>query len=204
MADASSDYGSVASYSASASASDAAQSAMSPIDMLIMAVPGKPGEDYPILASVPETAFTCEGRTEGGYYADVEADCQPFHVCVNDGHGGSLSKFSFLCPNGTMFSQEYFTCEWWFNVDCAASEGLYSLNEDRLSQSSSVQQSQNTRAPSNYGAPAAQSSYALAPAPASRAPPRPAPSRPAPPRTKEARPGGFWEPKSCATMVPIK
>ena len=50
------------------------QSAMSPIDMLIMAVPGKPGEDYPILASVPETAFSCEGRTEGGYYADVSCD----------------------------------------------------------------------------------------------------------------------------------
>ena len=47
---------------------------MSPIDMLIMAVPGKPGEDYPILATVPETAFTCEGRTEGGYYADVSCD----------------------------------------------------------------------------------------------------------------------------------
>ena len=74
---------------------------MSPIDMLIMAVPGQPGEDYPILAEVPETAFSCEGRTEGGYYADVEADCQPFHVCVND--GGSLAKFSFLCPNGTLF-----------------------------------------------------------------------------------------------------
>ena len=55
------------------SSSGVAQSAMSPIDMLIMAVPGKPGEDYPILATVPETAFTCEGRTEGGYYADVSA-----------------------------------------------------------------------------------------------------------------------------------
>ena len=54
--------------------SGVAQSAMSPIDMLIMAVPGKPGEDYPILATVPETAFTCEGRTEGGYYADVSCD----------------------------------------------------------------------------------------------------------------------------------
>ena len=29
---------------------------------------------YPILATVPETAFTCEGRTEGGYYADVSCD----------------------------------------------------------------------------------------------------------------------------------
>ena len=38
-----------------------------------------------------------------------------FHVCV----GSSPSAFfSFLCPNGTVFNQEYFTCDWWFNVDC--------------------------------------------------------------------------------------
>ena len=86
-----------------ADASNQAPAAMSPIDMLIMAVPGQPGQDYPILAEVPETSFNCDGRTEGGYYADVEADCQPFHVCVNE--GGSLSKFSFLCPNGTLFNQ---------------------------------------------------------------------------------------------------
>ena len=86
-----------------ADASNQAAPAMSPIDMLIMAVPGRPGQDYPILAEVPETSFNCDGRTEGGYYADQEADCQPFHVCVNE--GGSLSKFSFLCPNGTLFNQ---------------------------------------------------------------------------------------------------
>ena len=89
-----------------ADASAPAPAAMSPIDMLIMAVPGQPGQDYPILAEVPETSFNCEGRTEGGYYADQEADCQPFHVCVNE--GGSLSKFSFLCPNGTLFNQVSF------------------------------------------------------------------------------------------------
>ena len=65
-----------------ADASAPAPAAMSPIDMLIMAVPGQPGQDYPILAQVPETSFNCEGRTEGGYYADQEADCQLFHVCV--------------------------------------------------------------------------------------------------------------------------
>lgn len=65
-----------------ADASNQAAPAMSPIDMLIMAVPGRPGQDYPILAEVPETSFNCDGRTEGGYYADQEADCQLFHVCV--------------------------------------------------------------------------------------------------------------------------
>ena len=72
-----------------------------------------------------------------------------------------------------MFSQEYFTCEWWFNVDCAASEGLFSLNEDRLASSSTAIQPQNTRAPSNYGAPAQPNYGARAPAQASYGSPAP-------------------------------
>ena len=65
---------------------------------------------------------------EGGYYADVEAECQVFHICGNDGNGG-LTKYSFLCPNGTIFQQQYFVCDWWFNVDCSLAEELYSLND---------------------------------------------------------------------------
>ena len=64
-------------------------------------------------------------QLEGGYYADVEAECQAFHICAGDGEGG-LTKFSFLCPNGTLFQQQYFVCDWWFNVDCSIAESLYS------------------------------------------------------------------------------
>ena len=64
-----------------------------------------------------------------GYYADAETECQAFHVCTADGAGG-LAKYSFLCPNGTIFNQGYFICDWWFNFDCAEAEGLYSLNDD--------------------------------------------------------------------------
>jgi len=92
-------------------------------------VPGSPGQDYPIYSEVPETSFVCEGQVDGGYYADPEAECQSFHICVNDGHNG-LSKFSFLCPNGTLFDQRYFICNWWFNVDCSAAESFYSLNDE--------------------------------------------------------------------------
>merc|ERR550532_1078725 len=49
------------------------------------AIPGVPGEDYPIFAEVPET------------------ECQAFHICAADGTGG-LTKYSFLCPNGTLFN----------------------------------------------------------------------------------------------------
>ena len=78
---------------------------------------------------VPETAFVCDGQVDGGYYADPEAECQAFHICTADGAGG-LAKYSFLCPNGTLFNQNYFICDWWFNFDCAEAEGLYSLNDD--------------------------------------------------------------------------
>ena len=34
--------------------------------MLEKAVPGIPGEDYPIFAEVPESGFTCDGQVDGG------------------------------------------------------------------------------------------------------------------------------------------
>jgi len=92
-------------------------------------IPGVPGDDYPIFAEVPETSFLCDGQADGGYYADPEAECQAFHICANDGNGG-LTKYSFLCPNGTLFQQQYFVCDWWFNVDCSLAEQFYSLNDE--------------------------------------------------------------------------
>jgi len=93
------------------------------------AIPGIPGDDYPIFAEVPETSFLCDGQADGGYYADPESECQAFHICANDGNGG-LTKYSFLCPNGTLFQQQYFVCDWWFNVDCSLAEQFYSLNDE--------------------------------------------------------------------------
>ena len=93
------------------------------------AIPGVPGDDYPIFAEVPETSFLCDGQVDGGYYADPEAECQSFHICAGDGTGG-LTKYSFLCPNGTLFQQLYFVCDWWFNVDCSTAQDFYSLNEE--------------------------------------------------------------------------
>ena len=60
-----------------------------------------------------------------------------FHICAGE---EDLVKFSFLCPNGTLLNQQYFVCDWWFNVDCAATEQFYSLNDelDTARQSSSL------------------------------------------------------------------
>merc|ERR1739838_464197 len=101
---------------------------LDPITALAETIPGQPGEDYPIFAFPPDTSFLCSGQVQG-YYADPEADCQAFHICANFGTG-DLTKYSFLCPNGTLFNQQYFICDWWFNVDCSQAEDFYGLNED--------------------------------------------------------------------------
>jgi len=120
--------------------------------MLEKAVPGIPGEDYPIFAEVPESAFSCDGQVDGGYYADPEAQCQVFHICTADGQGG-LAKYSFLCPNGTIFNQNYFICDWWFNFDCAEAEGLYSLNDDIAAERDALAAAGEEEAPADsYGA----------------------------------------------------
>merc|ERR1711970_745400 len=106
-----------------------ASAAQDAFNALGEAIPGEPGEDYPIYSEVPETSFTCDGQVEGGYYSDPEAECQAFHIC-GGGSAGSLIKYSFLCPNGSLFNQEYFVCDWWFNVDCSQAVNFYFLNDE--------------------------------------------------------------------------
>ncbi|XP_066950726.1 uncharacterized protein [Macrobrachium rosenbergii] len=91
---------------------------------------GVPGQDYPILASVPDTGFSCDAQNVPGYYADTDrqARCQVFHIC-QDRPNGRRQQDSFLCPNGTIFNQQYLVCDWWFNFDCADAEDFYSVNE---------------------------------------------------------------------------
>ena len=85
-----------------------------PLEWLRNAIPGEPGSDYPILAAVQETSFSCAGLTFGGYYADPETSCQQYAVCLRDSSDpAKLYPVQFLCPNGTIFKQELFTCDWW-------------------------------------------------------------------------------------------
>lgn len=49
---------------------------------------------------------------------------QVWHYC--DLNGGQAS---FLCPNGTIFSQIALTCDWWYNVKCSSTAQQYVLNE---------------------------------------------------------------------------
>uniref|UniRef100_A0A182FHB9 Uncharacterized protein n=1 Tax=Anopheles albimanus TaxID=7167 RepID=A0A182FHB9_ANOAL len=96
-------------------------------ERLRAALPGEPDVDYPILGSIPSTAFSCENRPQG-YYADVETRCQVFRVCANTDASGR--GFAFLCPNGTLFNQRFLVCDWYMNVRCEASPDFYHLNQD--------------------------------------------------------------------------
>ena len=139
-----------AGYDADAAASDADAA----LAMLQGSIPGVPGEDYPIYAEVPESGFACDGQVDGGYYADPEAECQAFHICTADGAGG-LAKYSFLCPNGTLFNQNYFICDWWFNFDCSTAEELYSLNDEIAAERDALAAA-GADAPGDYAAPPAE------------------------------------------------
>ena len=86
-----------------------------------------------------------------GYYADPEAQCQVFHICTADGQGG-LAKYSFLCPNGTIFNQNYFICDWWFNFDCAEAEGLYGLNDEIAAERDALAGGEEEAPTDSYGA----------------------------------------------------
>lgn len=114
-------------------------------------IPGIAGHDYPVFHEVPPTSFHCSDVPGNitlfnitlyiyimefiffsialpGMYANVETGCQAYHVCHDgrEGHQGA----AFLCTNGTIFNQEKFTCDWWYNVDCNQATSHYNLNAD--------------------------------------------------------------------------
>ncbi|XP_030081177.1 titin [Drosophila hydei] len=78
--------------------------------------------------------FSCANKSYG-YYADVENDCQIFHVCLPvtyaDGKENTF-RWSFICPEETIFSQESFTCmrREDMTIECEESYRYYELNSN--------------------------------------------------------------------------
>lgn len=93
-------------------------------EMVMNPIPGEAGTDYPVYTSVPDTGFNCGQQDFPGIYTDLQADCQVFYMCEPNGR-----QTGFLCPNGTIFNQQYFVCDWWYNLDCAQQQQFYSLNQ---------------------------------------------------------------------------
>lgn len=45
-------------------------------------VPGEPGIDYPAYTTLPQTGFTCEGRSRGKYDVNKLSTHMPFHLLL--------------------------------------------------------------------------------------------------------------------------
>lgn len=74
--------------------------------------------------AIPKTSFSCADKQPGEYYADPEAQCQVYHICV-PGSFGKMTKMSFTCPNGTIFSQSSRVCNSYDRVYCPLAERFY-------------------------------------------------------------------------------
>ncbi|KAI2802665.1 hypothetical protein BLOT_010124 [Blomia tropicalis] len=96
-----------------------------PPDLDADGIPGVAGKDYPKLTHIPKTSFNCGRQPLNGYYADTETACQVVHMCQAGG-----VQDSFLCPNGTIWNQEKFACQWWYEVSCATAPSFYALNNN--------------------------------------------------------------------------
>ena len=46
------------------------------------------------------------------------------HLLLSASPSG-LTKFSFLCPAGSLFQQQTEVCDWWHNVNCSNTESYY-------------------------------------------------------------------------------
>ncbi|XP_057664539.1 uncharacterized protein LOC130898940 isoform X1 [Diorhabda carinulata] len=98
--------------------------------------------------NLPDTNFSCVGKVIGGYYADLETNCQMFHVCTI-GQLDEPMDIRFLCLNGTVFDQETRVCERIDEVDCTKSEQFYNLNLELYghSQFSNLEENSETEQP---------------------------------------------------------
>ncbi|OQV25359.1 hypothetical protein BV898_01038 [Hypsibius exemplaris] len=88
-----------------------------------------PGQTYPTLSAIPDTAFTCARVGQPGYYADPDTGCQVFRQCLTDG-----GIRSFICANQTLFNQITLVCDWWYNVNCAKAASYYTYSNPRVYQ----------------------------------------------------------------------
>ncbi|XP_076335325.1 uncharacterized protein LOC143238725 [Tachypleus tridentatus] len=82
--------------------------------------------EYPKLNTIPITNFTCLAKLPG-YYADPHpsSGCQVYHMCNT-----KRKKYSYLCPNHTLFNQAQLICDHWYNVNCTLAEDNYKVNDN--------------------------------------------------------------------------
>ncbi|XP_076049421.1 uncharacterized protein LOC143030101 [Oratosquilla oratoria] len=90
-----------------------------------------PGNATNVLTAPITTGFDCEGRVYG-YYADVQNNCEIFHICFPYVDSDFVIKnrmFSFVCGQGLVFDQLRLVCSRAANaLPCQAAENFYTIN----------------------------------------------------------------------------
>ena len=86
-----------------------------------------------ILTSPFVDSFDCNGL-EYGYYADIDNNCEIFHICMpirdETEQVVETKKYSFVSANGTQFDQEYLVCNHKDDAfPCEESAALYGAIE---------------------------------------------------------------------------
>jgi len=92
-----------------------------------------PADAETLLKSQLQSNFKCEGK-DYGYYADVDNNCQVFHIClpIEDDAGAVIetAHWSFICGNQTIFDQATLTCNHEADAfPCAEAPTLYGAVE---------------------------------------------------------------------------
>lgn len=73
-----------------------------------------------VRSDLPTTSFTCQDKPYiPGIYADVEANCEVYHVCTPN------YTYSFACGEGSGFSQKDLTCNYFANFSCPETKSHY-------------------------------------------------------------------------------
>lgn len=92
--------------------------------------------------------FSCENRTYG-YYADVDNECQVFHVCLPSQTPGGRNvtyRYSFICPAETIFNQEVLTCTRPIDsIPCEESPNFYHVNMEIGKESNKTAENDNKK-----------------------------------------------------------
>merc|ERR1712106_1312803 len=77
-------------------------------------------EALPISVSETYTNFDCRSKPyPGRHYADVEAGCEVYHFCHEDG-----KQDTFQCGYGTVFNEYIGTCDFKSSVQCNSGDGF--------------------------------------------------------------------------------
>ncbi|XP_065307358.1 U-scoloptoxin(01)-Cw1a-like [Dermacentor albipictus] len=83
-----------------------------------------------LLGRALQSSFQC---TRDGYYADLETNCQVFHVCRGVTKENGTVEFehhAFACGNQTVFNQASFTCAFLDEaIPCNSAKDFYYLNQ---------------------------------------------------------------------------